>query len=267
MTLKFWVIKKATTIKEALALGATTNRIHDDYEKGFIRFPGRESKEPGHVFMTDNERASDLISMLGLDYFREVGEDKKFSNALQSAESAAEEAERKIQNNFNDAIANCYEPEKIMRIVEDKRYRDMFAEHHGLRLMCTSSACNYVDIDYNLTPEPDYKGSLEENGCREWSQWDTAREEELAAMRKFGVYEVVKRHEARGHKLLTAKWVHKRKPDQWGKVNRHKARLVARGFAQREYDSYHPDEVFAHVIDRNTLRTLLSVAASNDLKL
>ena len=65
--------KKATTIKEALALGATTNRMHDDYEKGFIRFPGRESKEPGHVFMADNERASDLISMLGLDYFREVG--------------------------------------------------------------------------------------------------------------------------------------------------------------------------------------------------
>ena len=258
--------KKAGTIKEALALGATINRINDDYEKGFIRFPGRESKEPGHVFMAD-ERASDLISMLGLDYFKEVGEDKTFSEALESAESAAEVAERKIRNNFNEVIANCYEPEEVMRIVEDKRYRDMFAEHHGLRLMCTSSACNYVDIDYTLTPEPDYKGSLEENGCREWSQWEKAREEEYAAMRKFGVYEVVKRHEARGHKLLTSKWVHKRKTDQWGKVNRHKARLVARGFAEREYDSYHPDEVFAHVVDRNTLRTLLSVAASNDLKL
>ena len=64
--------------------------------------------------------------------------------------------------------------------------------------MCTSSAVNYVDIDYTLGPEPDYKGSLEENGCLEWSQWEHAREEELAAMRKFGVYRVVKRHEARG---------------------------------------------------------------------
>ena len=119
--------KKAGTIKEALALGATINRINDDYEKGFIRFPGRESKEPGHVFMAD-ERASDLISMLGLDYFKEVGEDKTFSEALESAESAAEVAERKIRNNFNEVIANCYEPEEVMRIVEDKRYRDMFAE-------------------------------------------------------------------------------------------------------------------------------------------
>ena len=47
-----------------------------------------------------------------------------------------------------------------VKIVEEKKYRDMFAEHHGLRLMCTSSAVNYVDIDYTLSPEPDYKGSL-----------------------------------------------------------------------------------------------------------
>ena len=67
-------------------------------------------------------------------------------------------------------------------------------------------------------------------------------------------------------KLLTSKWVHKRKTNEKGEVCRHKARLVARGFAQREFDSFHPDEVFAHVVDRNSLRTVLSLAASNDLK-
>ena len=85
-------------------------------------------------------------------------------------------------------------------------------------------------------------------------------------MRKFGVYRIVSRSEARGHKLLTSKWVHKRKTNEKGEVCRHKARLVARGFAQREFDSFHPDEVFAHVVDRNSLRTVLSLAASNDLK-
>ena len=86
-----------------------------------------------------------------------------------------------------------------------------FAEQHGLRLMATTSAASYLNIDYDLSPEPDYKGSLEENGCPEWREWREAREEELAAMRKFGVYRIVSRSEARGHKLLTSKWVHKRK--------------------------------------------------------
>ena len=87
------------------------------------------------------------------------------------------------------------------------------------------------------------------------------------SMEKFKVWRRVKRIEAKGHKLLTSKWVHKRKLIERGEVNRFKARLVARGFTQVEYDSFHPDEVFAHVVDRNSLRTVLSMAASQDLKL
>ena len=87
----------------------------------------------------------------------------------------------------------------------------VFAEQHGLRLMATTSAATFINIDYDLSPEPDYKGSLEENGRPEWREWREAREEELAAMRKFGVYRIVSHSEARGHKLLTSKWVHKRK--------------------------------------------------------
>ena len=113
-----------------------------------------------------------------------------------------------------------------------------FAEQYGLRFMATTSAASFINIDYDLSPEPDYKGSLEESGCPEWREWNDAREEELAAMRKFGVYRVVSRSEARGHKLLTSKWVHKRKTD----------------------------EVFAHVVDRNSLKAVLSLAAGNDLK-
>ena len=86
-------------------------------------------------------------------------------------------------------------------------------------------------------------------------------------MEKFKVWRRVKRSEAKGHKLLTSKWVHKRKTNERGEVNRFKARLVARGFTQAEYDSFHPDKVFAHVVDRNSLRTVLSMAASQDLKL
>ena len=152
--------KKGTTIKGAIELGATMDRINDDYEHGYIRFPGRESREPGHVFLADGEKASDLVSLLGIDYDMGLSNTGEFEHALKGAEEAANKAEEKLRKNFNEVIATCYDPEMAVKIVEEKKYRDMFAEHHGLRLMCTSSAVNYVDIDYTLSPEPDYKGSL-----------------------------------------------------------------------------------------------------------
>ena len=134
---------------------------------------------------------------------------------------------------FNEIIAACHDPVQTLHFLEEKKARMAFAEQQGLRLMATTSAATFINIDYDLSPEPDYKGSLEENGCPEWREWREAREEELAAMRKFGVYRIVSRSEARGHKLLTSKWVQKRKTNEKGEVCRHKARLVARGFAQR----------------------------------
>ena len=170
--------KKGTTIKGAIELGATMDRINDDYEHGYIRFPGRESREPEHVFLADGEKASVLVCLLGIVYDMGLSNTGEFEYALKGAEEAAKKAEEKLRKNFNEVIATCYDPEMTVKIVEEKKYRDMFAEHHGLRLMCTSSAVNYADIDYTLSPEPDYKGSLEENGCLEWSQWEHAREED-----------------------------------------------------------------------------------------
>ena len=194
--------------------------------------------------MADSEEAIDLLSLLGIDYDLHAGrvlereEDDAFTFALESAERAAEGVSVETRRRFSEVIAACHDPEQTLKFLEDKKARMAFAEQCGLRLMATTSAASFINIDYDLSPEPDYKGSLEESGCPEWREWNDAREEELAAMRKFGVYRVVSRSEARGHKLLTSKWVHKRKTD----------------------------EVFAHVVDRNSLRAVLSLAAGNDLK-
>ena len=209
--------KAAKTLKEALILGAEMKRIKDDYAKGFIRFPGRESIEPGHVFMADSEEASDLLSLLGINYDLHVGrvlrreEDDAFAFALESAEKAAEGVSVGARKRFDEIIAACHDPVQTIKLLEDKKARMAFAEQYGLRLMATTSAATFLNIDYDLSPEPDYKGSLEENGCPEWREWREVREEELAAMRKFGVYRIASHSEARGHKLLTSKWVHKRK--------------------------------------------------------
>ena len=89
-------------------------RIRDDYAKGFIRFPDRESIEPGHVFMADWEEASDLLSLLGIDYDLHVGRvlkrDDAFAFALESAEKAAEGVSVGARKRFNEIIAACHDP-------------------------------------------------------------------------------------------------------------------------------------------------------------
>jgi len=62
-----------------------------------------------------------------------------------------------------------------------------------------------------------------------------------------------------GKKPLSARLVFRQKLDSEGKIEKHKVRLVARGFEQREGIDY--DETFASVARANTWRILLAIAA------
>lgn len=64
-------------------------------------------------------------------------------------------------------------------------------------------------------------------------------------------------------KILTNKWVFKLKKNQDGSVDKHKARLVARGHEQRAGIDY--EEVFAPVARYETIRTLLAVSVQKKL--
>jgi hypothetical protein len=62
-----------------------------------------------------------------------------------------------------------------------------------------------------------------------------------------------------GHKAIGLKWVFKVKKDPDGNITKYKARLVARGYAQREGVDF--DEVFAPVARIETIRLLIALAA------
>ena len=97
----------------------------------------------------------------------------------------------------------------------------------------------------------------------EAAEWLLAMDEEMASLEANGTWSLVPRPS--GIKPISAKWVFKTKRTPTGEIERDKARLVARGFQQREGIDF--DEVFAPVVRYDTLRAFLAMVAMEDLEL
>lgn len=87
--------------------------------------------------------------------------------------------------------------------------------------------------------------------------WRRAMEEELQAIEENRTWTLTELPP--GRRAIGLKWVYKVKKDERGAVVRHKARLVVKGYAQRQGVDY--DEVFAPVARMEAVRLLLALAA------
>ncbi|WVZ50199.1 hypothetical protein U9M48_001476 [Paspalum notatum var. saurae] len=87
--------------------------------------------------------------------------------------------------------------------------------------------------------------------------WRQAMEIEMQAIQDNGTWTPVGL--PAGHKAIGLKWVFKVKKDPAGNIIKHKARLVVKGYAQRQGVDF--DEVFAPVARMETVRLLIALAA------
>ena len=94
-------------------------------------------------------------------------------------------------------------------------------------------------------------------------KWIKAMNEELNSIEKNNTWELVEL--PKNKKAIGVKWVYKVKVNPKGEVVRYKARLVARGFLQRQGIDY--EEVFAPVTRLETLRVVVAHASLRGWKL
>ena len=97
----------------------------------------------------------------------------------------------------------------------------------------------------------------------ERAKWMDAMDKEMDSLHINDVWDLVKLPKDR--KAVGSKWVFKLKVGPDGQIERHMARLVAQGFAQKQGLDY--DETFSPVVRFESLRTVIALAVQNGMKM
>lgn len=114
-----------------------------------------------------------------------------------------------------------------------------------------------------LTLEEEPKTIEDALSSPEAAQWKAAADSEMHSMELNKVWVLV--NLPLGRNVVESKWIFKKKYDADNKLERFKARIVARGFTQVYGVDY--EETFSPVVHMDSLRTMLAIAAEEDLEI
>ena len=114
-----------------------------------------------------------------------------------------------------------------------------------------------------LTGEGEPENYEEVKSSKESEQWLKAMKEEMKSLHDNHTYDLVKL--PKGKKALKNKWVFRLKYDEKSLQPRYKARLVVKGFSQKQGIDF--DEIFSPVVKMSSIRVALGLAAHMDLEI
>ncbi len=192
---------QAKTLRQALVLGASRDDLKWDYQRGYIKFPRHEPQLPGHVFNALSSAREHgyrhILEELGMCHTDPVIHDVILGRAFNASG----------QTNFQHVLETVFEPEVIVKELENREPSLRWAEFQAPKVFNSSTA----KIDLSLAPEPQHYRDVMPEVCEEHHQWKEAMDLEMSSMAKFGVFVRVPKSHARGHQILGNKWVYRRK--------------------------------------------------------
>ena len=119
------------------------------------------------------------------------------------------------------------------------------------------------ESDYNIRAENDPEFFSQAMSCKESELWYNVMKDEMSSMKCNNVWDLVEL--PNGAKAIGCKWVFKTKKDSLGNIERYKAKLVAKGFTQKEGIDY--TKTFSPVSKKDSLHIILTLVAHFDLEL
>ncbi|KAG5876526.1 hypothetical protein JTB14_027359 [Gonioctena quinquepunctata] len=97
--------------------------------------------------------------------------------------------------------------------------------------------------------------------CDERKDWILAMEKEIQSLQENCTWEM--KILPVGKKAIPCKWVYKLKTNSDVSIDKYKARLVIKGYSQRNGEDY--DQTYSPVAKGGTIRSLLSIAANKNM--
>lgn len=176
---------------------------------------------------------------------------KEEINDVQDEKSKQEEIQ------LNDPIGHLLKRQLRNRsnLKKSKWYNDYYTEEKE-----NESDNDVAEINIATTEPNDYNEAMKHEDS---AQWKRAMSEEIQSINENNVWKLVDLPKEK--KVIKSRWVFRVKNKADGSIDKHKARLVIKGYSQKSGIDYH--ETFSPVARYDTVRSILSVAAVEGLQL
>ncbi|GJU28472.1 retrovirus-related pol polyprotein from transposon TNT 1-94 [Tanacetum coccineum] len=189
----------------------------------------------------------------------------KFEENKEGDSTTKETTSIQMENEFQSNDSSEAVPQhEVNETTESQAPTTRTSDRERKRPVWQSDYVMESNVAYCLLTEEGEPSTLQEAlNNPDASFWKEAMQEEIEALHKNKTWELVPL--PGGRKPIGNKWVYKIKRNGDDQVERYRARLVVKGYAQKEGIDF--NEIFSPVVRMTTIRVVLAMCATYDLHL